>query len=119
MRRFPFGVRPKHGNKKIKVDGMTFDSKREYARWLELVLLERSGEITSLRRQVPFILVHSVKLDGRTKPAVRYIADHVYNGSDGLTVVEDAKSPHLRKDPVYRLKKHLMMAVHSVEIREV
>jgi hypothetical protein len=58
-----------------------------------------------------------VVLDGKTKPAVRYIADFVYI-RDGRQVVEDAKSPHLRKDPVYRLKKHLMKSVHGIDIVE-
>lgn len=118
MKRFPFGIRPKHGNKKVKVDGMTFDSQREYSRWQDLKVKEKYGLITDLQRQVPYVLAPSVKLNGRTKPAIRYYADFTYREC-GFTIVEDAKSPHLRKDPVYRIKKHLMMAVHSVEIREV
>ena len=35
----------KYGSRKVKKDGMTFDSIREYNRWRELKLLERAGKI--------------------------------------------------------------------------
>jgi hypothetical protein len=107
----------KHGNKKLIVDGEKFDSGREYKRYLELKLLEKYGEISELKRQVPFILAPAVKLSGRTKPALRYFADFTYM-LGGELIIEDAKSPHLREDPRYRIKKHLMMSVHGIEIRE-
>ena len=34
-----------------------YDSKKEYARWLELQILQRAGEISELRRQVEFELI--------------------------------------------------------------
>ena len=40
----------KYGNTRVSVDGMPFDSKREAARWQELRLMERAGEISDLRR---------------------------------------------------------------------
>lgn len=114
-----FGMkRSKHGNTKTVIDGEEFDSKREAARWCELILLQKAGEIELLRRQVPFELVPSVVLAGRKKPAVKYIADFTYY-VPGAKVVEDAKSPHLRKDPTYRLKKHLMKHVHGIDVVEV
>ena len=57
-------------------------------------------------------------LDGKAKPAVRYVADFVYQ-EQGAQVVEDVKSVVTRKHPVYRLKKHLMKHVHGIEVREV
>jgi len=47
--------RSKYRNRKTVVDGITFDSKREAARWQELKLLERAGEITELERQVEYV----------------------------------------------------------------
>lgn len=117
--RFYRGIVPsKHGNQKVVApDGQKFDSRREYRRYLALCLQERAGTISGLSRQKRYVLAPSVVLDGKTKPAVRYIADFVYI-RDGRQVVEDAKSPHLRKDPVYRLKKHLMKSVHGIDIVE-
>ena len=48
---------------------------------------------------------------------MRYYADAVYE-EDGAKVVEDTKSDITRRDPVYRIKKHLMMSVHGIEIME-
>ena len=46
--------RAKYGNTKVKVDGITFDSKAEARRYGELKLLERAGEITSMELQPTF-----------------------------------------------------------------
>lgn len=109
----------KHKNKKVEVDGIMFDSKREASRYTQLKALEVIGAISGLERQAPFILLDSVVLDGRRKSAVVYKADFIYRNEDtGLNVVEDSKSPHLRKHPVYRLKKHMMRLFHGIDILE-
>ena len=108
----------KHGNVKVEIDGIVFDSKREGARYCTLKLQQRAGMISDLELQVEFVLQPAVVLDGRKKPALRYWADFVYQ-RDGRQVIEDAKSPHLRKHPVYRSKKHLMKSVLGLDIVEV
>jgi hypothetical protein len=108
----------KHGNTGIEVDGIKFDSKREAARHLHLLMLQRAGMISDLKLQVPFVLQPAVVLDGRKKPALRYFADFTYL-ERGRLVIEDAKSPHLRKHPVYRLKKHLLKTTFGLDISEV
>ena len=102
----------KYGNTKVNVDGMPFDSKREAARWRELRLLERAGEISDLRRQVRYELVP--KLPGE-RP-VDYIADFVYRDKNGNEVVEDVKGV---RTPVYVIKRKLMLWRHGIRIREV
>lgn len=110
----------KYKNKKVTIDGITFDSKKEAARWQSLKLLERSGEIADLQRQVVFVLERSAVLDGRTKPAIKFIADFVYRKTaTGEKVVEDAKSPITRKCPAYRIKRHLMVTRHCIDVTEV
>lgn len=108
----------KHKAVKREYNGMTFDSGRELARWKELELLEKAGKIRELKRQVPFELAGSVVLGGRKKPAIRYIADFAYWDLCGCPafIVEDAKSPHLRTNPVFRLKMHLLKLVHGIEV---
>lgn len=49
----------KYANQKITVVGETFDSKREFRRYQELILLQKAGRISDLRRQVPFELIPS------------------------------------------------------------
>ena len=102
----------KYNNTKIRVDGRLFDSKAEAARWQELQLLERAGEITELERQVEYELIP--KQPGER--AVKYIADFRYKDHEGNTVVEDTKGV---KTPVYILKRKLMLRVHGIRVREV
>ena len=47
----------KYKNEKITVDGETFDSRKEFHRYKELLILERAGKIKNLQRQVKFELV--------------------------------------------------------------
>lgn len=101
----------KYKNRKTVVDGITFDSQKEAARWQELRLLERGGLITDLRLQVPFELIP--KQPGER--AVNYIADFVYT-ENGETVVEDAKGVRTQ---AYVLKRKLMLERHGIRIREV
>lgn len=108
----------KYRNTKAVVGGVAFDSKREAARWQELKMLERAGQIRDLRRQVPFELVPGVKFAGaaRARPALRYFADFVYV-ERGQQVVEDVKSPATANLPAFKIKRHLMLALLGLEVR--
>ncbi|MFW2097793.1 DUF1064 domain-containing protein [Acinetobacter sp. ULE_I057] len=111
---------PKYKNKTVECDGLKFDSVKEAKRYRELKILERAGEIRELQTQYAFVLAESVRFSNepRKKPALRYIADFVYL-KDGCQVVEDVKSKISRSLAEYRIKKHLMMSVHGIEILEV
>jgi hypothetical protein len=104
----------KFANRKVTIDGITFDSQKEARRWGELKLMERAGLITDLTLQPVFpIVVNGQKI-------CKYIGDFsYYEGDPAVHVVEDVKSEFTRKLPVYRLKNKLLKAVHGVEIREV
>lgn len=99
--------RSKYGNKKVVVDGITFDSDLEAKRWQHLRIRQRLGEIRNLRRQVRF------RLEVNGVHVCDYIADHVYEMSDGEGVVEDAKGV-LTKDFV--IKRKLMRACLGIDI---
>lgn len=102
----------KYHNKKVTVDGITFDSIKEANRWHELKLMERAGEIVGLNRQVKIELVPKSNLFR----AVYYVADFVYvDKRTGKTVYEDVKG--VRTD-VYKLKKKLLYWRHGIEIKE-
>lgn len=120
----------KYLNRKITVNGETFDSKKEYARWNELKLLQRTGKISDLQRQVKFVLIpaqherfprYSDKTGKRLKDGIRtleqevsYIADFVYK-QDGKQIVEDTKG---FRTPDYKIKKKLLLWVHGIRIKE-
>lgn len=93
---------------KTTVDGYTFDSKKEAARYSELRLLERAGRIKHLMLQIPF----KVELNGIH--VFTYRADFVYD-EDGARIVEDVKG---FATPIYRLKKRIIKAIYNVDIRE-
>lgn len=96
----------------VKTNG--YASKKEAKRAEELKLLQKAGKISELTEQVAFILAPSVVIQGRKRPPLRYVADFEYI-EDGKLVVEDVKG---MISPVYRVKRHLMMSVHGIEIKE-
>lgn len=99
--------RNKYGAIKTTVDGITFDSKAEAARWLQLKALERSGRIKRLERQTPVdVTYNNVKL-------FRYRADFTYF-EDGQRIHEDVKGV---MTPVFRLKARVMKAMLNIDIR--
>ena len=120
-------ARSKYGAVKTTVDGVTFASKREAARYQELKMLEKAGQIEHLQLQPSFPLYVY-----RDKGAGIYIgaqAERVFVGSyiadfrywDRTTappgeVVEDVKG--VRTD-IYKLKKKIVEACHGITIREV
>lgn len=107
----------KYRNVKTEADGILFDSKAEAQRWLELRILEHSGMITRLRRQVPFVLIKgTVWSDGKKHRDTKYIADFYYIDEDGRIVVEDVKG---YRTAVYKLKREIMKDVYGIEIKEV
>lgn len=114
--------RRKYENKEtLSDDGIKFGSKKEKNRYDDLLLMQRAGEIKDLELQPKFTLVDSVKFKGssRAKPAIRYFADFSYiDCKTGLTFVEDVKSAITKKSPIYRMKKHMMLAIHGIEIKE-
>ncbi|MBU9661856.1 DUF1064 domain-containing protein [Burkholderia multivorans] len=105
---------PKYRNHRCEYNGIKFDSRRERDRWIELSRQQAAGEISELERQVVYVLAEAVVIDGRKKPALRYIADFVYE-RDGKTVIEDVKGMVTRE---YRIKRHLM-AARGLQIVEV
>ncbi len=106
----PKKKRAKYGNKKVEYDGHTFDSKKEYKRYRELLLLLKAFEIAQLELQVPYELN-----EGGTH-SLKYVADFVYMiPSTGEKIVEDCKG---FKTKTYLKKKRLMKKVYGIEIKE-
>jgi hypothetical protein len=91
---------------------LLFDSQGEAGRYCELCIRVRAGEISDLRRQVPYIFfVNGVRI-------ATYEADFVYwDVPASEQVVEDFKS-QATKTQTYLLKKKLMLACYGITIRE-
>ena len=90
------GSRNKFGAKKAQVGDITFASKKEANRWMELQLLERGGEISNLRRQVRIPLMGQHRpLYTRTGRKMVMTVDFAYI-EDGIEVLEDSKGAWTR-----------------------
>lgn len=119
--------RSKYGNKKVTINGITYDSQKEANRHGVLKLLERSGKISDLQRQVKFVLIPAqyepdtigarggVKRGKLIERELSYVADFVYT-ENGNQVVEDTKG-FRTKD--YIIKRKLMLYLHGIRIKEV
>ena len=126
----------KYNNKKVMVDGIKFDSKKEATRYKELKTLERAGIIQDLQRQVKYVLIPAqyepsgeIYTKGKEKGKPKkgklierecaYYADFVYT-ENGKTVVEDVKG--YRDGQAYNLftiKRKLMLYVHGIIVKEL
>lgn len=108
----------KYRAKKVVIDGITFDSQAEAARYAFLSHAELTGRIAGLELQPVFVLAEGVKLVGekRKRPAIRYRADFSYVTQLGEKVVEDVKG---MDTPVSRLKRHLMATIHGIQVRVI
>ena len=111
----------KYYNRKVTIDGETFDSVKECRRYQELKLLQRAGVISNLERQVPFELIPAQRIDGKViERACTYVADFVYwektKSGKVETVVEDTKG---FKTKDYIIKRKLMLWVNNIQIREI
>lgn len=119
----------KYKAKKVEVDGIKFDSKREARRYEELLILEQAGEIKDLKRQVKYILIPAQRepdsvgaRGGRIKGKLierecAYVADFVYTDTaTGELIVEDVKGMRTSE---YIVKRKLMLWVNNIRIKEV
>lgn len=110
----------KYNNNKIKYQGLTFDSKKEFEYYLILKDKERRGLVFNLKRQVPLEIQPAfVDKTGVKHRAIIYKADFVY--TDRLTGTEryiDVKGSKSTLTEVYKLKKKLL-AYKNIIIEEV
>jgi hypothetical protein len=96
----------KYKNVKVKLDGITFDSKKEAVHYAYLKSLEKRGIITDLQLQTKL----DFKIDG--KKIFTYKPDFEYNDEFGHHIV-DVKGV---QTPVFKLKKKLIEAQYKIKI---
>ena len=118
----------KYGAKKVTVNGEIFDSKKEAARYQELLILQRAGKILDLARQKRYEIIPEHRQPDCTGPrggikkgkvierARYYVADFVYYDLEtDRFVVEDCKG---FRTEAYKLKKALMFDRYGIRIKE-
>ncbi len=119
----------KYGNRKLVFEDDSFDSMKEYKRYLDLINLQKEGKIFDLQRQVKYLLIPAqrepdvigprggVKKGKLIEHEVSYYADFVYKLVDsGITIVEDTKGFRTKE---YILKRKMMLFFHGIKIKEI
>ena len=99
------GRRSKFNARRVSIDGITFDSKREGNYYLQLKQARGSGELL-------YFLVHApIHLPG----GVRYVCDFVEFWKTGQVVFRDVKGHRTR---LYLTKKKMIEALYGIQIQE-
>lgn len=118
----------KYKAKKVKYKDTTFDSKKEFERYLELKQLEKENKIHDLERQVKFELIPAqyepptYTKTGKEKKGkiiergVKYIADFAYIDENGEIIAEDVKGFRTKE---YIIKRKLMLYLLKIKIKEI
>ncbi len=99
----------KYGNKKVIIDGIKFDSKKEGQRYLALLQLAKDGKISKLTLQPKFVLMAGFRHEGKAVRAINYVSDFQYV-KDGEVIVEDVKG---MLTEVYKIKKKLFLSQYA------
>lgn len=106
----------KYNAVKTQVDGYTFDSKREAARYGELKLLERAGEISNLKIHPRYEIVPGYNIGEEWVRPVHYEGDFEYAEGDQI-ITEDIKGV---ETGVFKLKAKLFRKEYPhIELRIV
>ena len=126
----------KLGNRKVTVDVIEFDSKKEAQRYYELKLLQRAGVISELELQKEYELIPAQyeyfprygKTGKRLKDGKRciekscvYKSDFAYM-KDGQQVVEDVKGyrdPRSAGYAKFVIKRKLMLHIYGIRVIEI
>lgn len=104
--------RNKYGNKRVVVDGIRFDSKREAAYYGELQQRALAGEVSAVELQTPFALVGPDGLLLTTYKADFCFWDH---REDRFRVI-DVKGVETKE---FRIKKRLMKSLKGIDVEVV
>ena len=123
--------RSKYGNKKVKYEGLKFDSEKERDRYIFLKEQEKLGNIQDLQLQIKYELIPAIKEEYvehlKTKDkvktrtiqlAITYTCDFQYY-KNGELVIEDVKSHPKMLTKEYALKKKMLFALKGLKITEV
>ena len=105
----------KYNATKVKIDGITFDSKKEARRYNDLKLLEAAGEIFNLVCHPKYEFeVNGFPVVYPTGRKVTYKADFKYRDRKDGPIVEDVKG---MQTIAFKLKWALMNSCHGIKVK--
>lgn len=96
----------KYRSKRTEIDGISFASKKEAGMYCQLKLLERAGDVSELKTQVPYVLQGGfTRSDGVKVRPIKYYADFTfYDHRMARFRVVDCKG---YRTAVYELKRKM------------
>ena len=106
----------KYRSRKVTVDDIVFDSKKEALKYEELKLLKRAGEITEFELQPKFVLQEGFRHKGKAIRPITYTADFKITYPDGRIVILDTKGVRTQQ---YVLRKKMLLYKYRDEIEFV
>ena len=98
------GMKRKYNNRKIEIDGYTFDRRLEADFYLRLKPLVKSGKIKELKIHPRYLLQEGFTKNGKHYQPIYYIADFEVLYDDGTVVIYDTKG---MRTEVYKIKRKL------------
>lgn len=90
----------KYRNNRITVDGVNYDSKKEYERHCSLKILEKSNQISKLQFHQP-----EMNIILQDNPRIKYEPDFCYYEND-IYIIEDVKGYQTKE---FKLKKKMII----------
>lgn len=81
----------KYGNRKVELDGHTFDSQMEARYYQQLVWLKQAKQIKDFKLQPRYRLLDGFEKNGTRHRPIDYIADFEIHNLDGSIEVVDVK----------------------------
>ena len=110
----------KYHSNKTEVDGIKFDSRKEADYYRQLKLRKQAGDIVGFELQPAYELQPGYVRDGKKIRPIVYVADFKVTNTDGTETVVDVKSYITEKNPVYRLKRKMLLYKYpEVDFREI
>ena len=103
----------------VRVGDEVFDSQAEADRYMELLVLQKAGQIEELECHPRFQLIPAQKVPGHGSfRGHRYTADFRYKRG-GDVIVEDVKSVQTREERDYSINRKLMWMMLGIYVHEV
>lgn len=125
-------------SKKVKFNGIEFDSKKECKYYKYLLALKNAGDIKEIELQPRFLLIEGFRHEAKENPLedkssgfehnqikgklrdTTYTADFKVIFKSGKQIVIDVKSSKKFQDEVYRIKKKMFLKKYpDVDFYEV
>lgn len=94
----------KYRNRRVNLDGHTFDSKAEARYYSQLKLRKRAGDVKGFKLQPRYRLQDGFDKNGVRHRSIDYVADFEIHHNDGSIEVVDVKG---YKTQVFRIKQKM------------